>query len=158
MSAASPENRHYLAVVNTARLRPDADPLEVAKFTAAADPFMGRVLGIDPTLKAFVDPRENDLGNGVFGVPEARTNLTVWETPNDLLRFLREAHQAVYSRYGELFAPLGQAAVALWWTPAEYTPNFAEAEERLTRLREVGPTEFAFDLATSARFPAPSVS
>ena len=158
MSAASTENQHYLAVVNMAQLRPGYDPQELASFNAAADPFMGRVLRGNSALHAFVDPRESDIADTIFGSDDVRCNLTVWDTPQDLKLFLQEAHQAVYRRYRGLFTPIiGRAAVALWWTPETHTPNFAEAEERLTRLREVGPTEFAFDLATSANFPNPSI-
>jgi hypothetical protein len=157
MTKISTGNRHYLAVVNMAWLKPDADPQELAGFKAAADPFMGRVLRDNSALRAFVDPRESDLGDGIFSSNETMTNLTVWETPQDLLLFLRDAHQAVYRRYRELFAPMvGQAAVALWWTPEDHTPDYVEAESRLIRLREVGPTEYAFDFATVDDFPAPS--
>jgi hypothetical protein len=156
MSEVSTDNQHYLAIVNTALLRPDADPLEFKSFKAAADPFMARVLRDNTALRAFVDPRESDLGDGIFSGDESMNNLTVWETPQDLLLFLQEAHRAVYSRYRGLFTPIGEAAVALWWTPAELTPDYPEAEQRLLTLREVGPTEYAFDLATVDNFPAPS--
>lgn len=156
MSEISTDSRYYLAVVNMAPLKPDADPRELANFKAAADPFMSRVQSSNPALRAFVDPRESNLGSGIFSDNETFTNLTVWETQQDLLLFLQEAHQTVFRRYRELFAPIGQAAVALWWTPAEHTPDFTEAEEHLLKLREVGPTEYAFDFTTAVNFPAPS--
>lgn len=147
---------YHLAVVNTAQLVPNPDIGELAKFKAAADPFMARVLSGNTALKAFVDPRENDLGNGIFSGNDKMSNLTVWETPEDLSRFLKEAHQVVYSRYGGLFAPLGQAAVALWWTPEGHVPDYVEAEKRLLTLRERGSTQYSFDFSTARNFPAPS--
>lgn len=148
-------NSHFLAVVNTAKLSPDADQRELASFKAAADPFIDRVRETNSALRAFVDPRVSDLSQGLFSGDDTMVNLTVWNTPKDLVEFLRLTHQAVYSRYGRLFAPLGVAAVALWWTPKEHTPDYVEAESRLINLREVGPTPFAFDLATVDEFPAP---
>lgn len=156
MSETAANASHYLAVVNMATLRPDADPQELASFGAAIDPFVARAQRDNPSLIAFVDPRESpEIGDTMFGGAETINNLTVWDGPESLVAFLQEAHQAVLRRYRGLFAPVGQAAVALWWTPAEVTPGYVEAERRLMRLRQAGPTDYAFDLATSKDFPAP---
>ncbi len=39
-----------------------------------------------------------------------------------------------------------EAYTALWWVAAGTEPTVAEAEERVARLRRVGPTPYAFTL------------
>ena len=143
----------HLAVVNIARLHPEADPQELASFKRAADPFMAKVLGSNTKLRAFVDPRESDLRGTIFESDNTMVNLTVWETPQALLEFLGQSHQSVYRRYKDLFVPLGKTAVALWWVPEGVTPDYPEAETRLVSLQTAGPTTFAFGLAEANDFP-----
>ena len=51
---------------------------------------------------------------------------------------------------------MAEAQTALWWIPRGHTPTTDEAEERVIRLREFGPTPYAFTL--KEHFPAPGAA
>jgi Domain of unknown function (DUF3291) len=81
-------------------------------------------------------------------------NMSVWESIEDLREFVyRSSHLDVLSRRREWFATLAEAHQCLWWIPAGHIPTVAEAEERLTKLRENGPTPDAFNFRT--HYPSP---
>lgn len=72
-------------------------------------------------------------------------NLSVWETVEDLRRYVyRSAHAEVLRRREEWFQKFGAPVVALWWVPAGHLPSIDEARKRLAHLQENGPTAFAF--------------
>ena len=76
--------------------------------------------------------------------------MSVWESIDQLAEFVyRSAHVEVMRRRRQWFEHV-RLYQALWWVPAGHTPSIAEAEERLTHLREHGPTPHAFTF--KARF------
>ncbi|MFP5022331.1 DUF3291 domain-containing protein [Pseudonocardia phyllosphaerae] len=83
-------------------------------------------------------------------------NMSVWASVETLADFAYRdpAHLAVLRRKREGFTRLGSAHQVLWWVPAEHRPTVAEAEQRLTLLREHGPTPEAFTFRTT--FPPPT--
>jgi Domain of unknown function (DUF3291) len=77
-------------------------------------------------------------------------NMSVWETIDDLARFVyRSGHVDVMRRRREWFERIGIHMV-LWWVAVGHVPSVDEAEERLDHLREHGPTPHAFTF--KARF------
>ena len=56
-------------------------------------------------------------------------------------------------RRREFFERDSDATLALWWIPAGTLPTVADAEERLTLLRAIGPSPDAFTF--NRRFPPP---
>jgi hypothetical protein len=84
-------------------------------------------------------------------------NLSVWETLDDLMKFVyRGRHAEVLRSRREWFANFGKPFTTLWYVPAGKVPTIVEAMERLQSLQDHGPTPFAFDFKT--RFPVPTES
>src|SRR6516165_11847434 len=139
-----------LAQVNIAHLRAPLDSAELADFVNGLDPinaladhapgFIWRLQTEDgnaTSIRAF----EWAAGPGVGII----TNMSVWESVDALASFVyRSPHREVLRRRRRWFHPVGEATVVLWWVPGGHRPAVAEAEERLLRLRSVGPTPFAF--------------
>lgn len=50
------------------------------------------------------------------------------------------AHVAVLRQRRRSFSRMAEAHRAPWWVPVGYRPPVADAEDRLSRLRERGPT------------------
>ncbi len=73
------------------------------------------------------------------------------------------SHQLAQVNIARLAAPLGSeqladfvaAYTACWWVPTGHIPTTAEAESRLSPLREHGPTPEALTLRQD--FPAPAI-
>jgi heme-degrading monooxygenase HmoA len=81
-------------------------------------------------------------------------NMSVWTSVEALAAFVFSGeHRAIMKRRREFFEPMREAFQVLWWVPEGTTPTVAEAQERLTHLREHGPTTYAFTFRTP--FPAP---
>jgi hypothetical protein len=81
-------------------------------------------------------------------------NLSVWADLESLRAFMNcEQHLAVMERGGDWFVAQDQPTYVFWWIAASHRPTFDEARMRLDALREVGPTEQSFTLAT--HFPPP---
>ena len=79
--------------------------------------------------------------------------MSVWQDADSLHDFVyRTAHAPIMARRKEWFERMTEAYQVLWWIPAGHEPSVEEADERLTHLREHGPTEFAFTF--KQQFPA----
>jgi hypothetical protein len=65
-------------------------------------------------------------------------------------------HREIMRRRREFFVPMREAFHVLWWVEEGTLPTVAEAQERLTHLRDRGPTPSAFTFRTP--FPAPEGS
>ncbi len=84
-------------------------------------------------------------------------NMSVWTSLEALADFAyRSDHVRIMRQRREWFVPMAQAYQALWWVPAGHVPTVAEAEQRITHLREHGPTEHSFTFRSP--FPDPSRS
>lgn len=71
--------------------------------------------------------------------------LSVWETVEDLRRFVYRSHHVDYlKRRAEWFEPIEGYALVLWWIVEGSRPTVIEAKERLELLRERGPSPRAF--------------
>lgn len=84
-------------------------------------------------------------------------NMSVWESVETLAAYVySDTHRAVLRRRRTWFEkmPPAEYHTALWWITRGHTPTTAEAEERILRLREDGPTPYAFTLRE--HFPPPS--
>jgi hypothetical protein len=144
---------YQLAQVNVARLRAPLDDPMLAEFVANLEPVNAtaeRADGFVWRLREGADATSVK----VFDDPWLIVNMSVWRSPQQLLDFVYgDTHRAVLRRRREWFAQLAEAETALWWVPAGHEPAVAEAEDRLTSLRQHGPTEQAFTLRQL--FPAP---
>jgi uncharacterized protein DUF3291 len=92
-------------------------------------------------------PEGDEAGNAtaVFGNERALPNLSVWQSLEDLRRFVYEGlHAGALNRRTEWFEAARGPAYVLWWTPIGDRPDFAEAKRRLEHLSLHGPTPDAF--------------
>jgi len=134
----------HLAQVNIARPKAPVDSPLLAEFAALLDP----VNALADAAPGFVWRLEDDSGNAtaipVLGDASLIVNMSVWESVEALWDFVYSGgHLAVMRRRREWFKRI-EAFMCLWWVRAGHTPDVAEAEQRLLRLREQGPTPGAF--------------
>ncbi|MEV5929395.1 DUF3291 domain-containing protein [Streptomyces cellulosae] len=141
---------YELAQVNIARLRAPLDTPLLKDFVDSLDPVNADADAAD----GFVWRLQSDEGDAtaipVFDDPWLIVNMSVWRDPDALTAFMYQGrHREMLSRRREWFERVEEAMTALWWVPAGHRPAVAEAEDRLLRLRALGPTPYAFTLRTS---------
>ena len=141
------ERRYHIAQVNVGILKEPLDSPRLADFVAWLDP----INAIADQSRGFVWRLQTDEGNAtalrIFADSGASilVNMSVWESIEALVAYVySSAHVAVLRRRREWFEKLRESHMALWWVAAGHHPSIAEAEDRLGRLREVGPTPYAF--------------
>ncbi len=138
----------HLAQLNIARLKHPIDDSRIADFVANLE----RINGLAERSPGFVWRLKDESGNatdiGGFDDPSLIVNLTVWETPGHLEKFVwQTVHQRIYNRKSEWFSPEPEATFVMWWIAESHRPDIAEARERLERLRAHGDTNEAFGWA-----------
>ena len=144
----------HLAQFNIARWKVDPH-------SNAAEPFFGaldRINQLADHSSGFVWRLKSEEGDATsisaFDDPQLLINLSVWESIESLREYAyRSAHSTIMRRRAEWFDRMDQAHLALWWTPVGQVPDVDEAEQRLTHLRQRGPSERAFTFAKP--FPPP---
>jgi len=137
---------YVLAQVNVARLREPLDSPLLADFVAALDP----VNATADAAPGFIWRLQGEDGNATS------VRAFVWESVGALGAFVYSgAHRQVLRRRRRWFERMAEAYTALWWIPRGYLPTTEEAEARVLRLRESGPTPYAFTLRE--HFPPPDV-
>ena len=139
--------RYHLAENNLAWMRyPFEDP-RMAGMRDAID----RINRLGDRSPGFVWRFETEAGDAtgvrVLDDPRVLFNLTLWETIEDLRRYVyRSGHAAFFRRRREWFLPPPREPVALWWAPVGERPDVAEAMARIERLWRDGPSPAAFTL------------
>ena len=143
--------RYQLAQVNIARLRAPLDSAVLSDFVSALAPvnasadrapgFVWRLQTEDGDATAVRAFEWDEAGSaGVI------VNMSVWESVEQLADWVfRSMHREVLRRRRDWFAPVEEATVALWWVPLGHRPSTDEAEVRVRRIREHGPTEDTFN-------------
>ena len=144
---------YQLAQLNIGRLIAPVESPLVADFMALLDP----VNALADASPGFVWRLQTDEGNAtalhIYRDDSLNVNMSVWESKEALWNFVYSGeHLAVMRRRREWFTRIEQF-MCLWWVPAGHLPDIPEAEERLTHLREHGPTPAAFTFKTD--FPPP---
>ena len=144
----------HLAQVNLARPLEPLDSELLADFVAALDP----VNAVADGSPGFVWRLQTEEGNAtaipVLDDDSLIVNMSLWESIGALRAFVytSPAHLGVMKRRREWFERM-EFHMALWWVPAGHLPTVAEAEERLTLLRALGPSPDAFTFRR--HFPPP---
>jgi hypothetical protein len=136
-----------LAPLHTPKLRGFLAGLEKVNAAAeSSDGFVWRLVGEDGT---------DATDFRFFGDGWLIVNMSVWTSPDALNAYVYgEVHRPYLQRRREWFEHLTDAYSAMWWVPEGERPTIADAEERLTHLRENGPSPKAFTM--KERFPAPT--
>lgn len=147
---------YQLAQLNIARLSAPIDSPQLADFVAGLD----RINALADRSPGFVWRMQSEEGDAVardrFGA-DVVANLSVWEGIEPLRNFVyRSAHAEVMRRRREWFQRMREAYMVLWWMPSGRLPTVAEADRRLRRLREHGPSREAFMFKSP--FPAPDAA
>ena len=153
---------YLLAQVNIARMREPLDSPLLAGFVAALDP----VNAAADAAPGFVWRLQTEDGNATAvhafewdraGSAGVLVNMSVWESVEALAAYVySDTHRQVLRRRRHWFEQMAEARTALWWIPRGHTPTTDEAEERVIRLREFGPTPYAFTL--KEHFPPPDAA
>ncbi|MFI5802231.1 DUF3291 domain-containing protein [Streptomyces sp. NPDC051561] len=148
---------YALAQVNIARLKYPLTSPELKDFVDGLDP----VNAVADASDGFIWRLQTDDGDAtelrVFGDEWLIINMSVWRNVDALKAFMYAGrHRELLKRRYEWFERMQEAMAALWWVPAGHRPTVGEAEERLTTLRELGPTDAVFTL--NSLFPAPGTT
>ena len=148
----------HVAQLNIALPREPLDAPLLADFVAALEP----VNAAADRSPGFVWRLQGDDGDATgisaFGDDRLVVNLSVWESIEALRTFVYRdrAHLDVMRRRRAWFERLGEAFLVLWWIPAGELPTVADAEQRLTLLRAIGPSPDAFTFRRL--FPPPGAA
>lgn len=143
-----------LAQLNIARMKFEMESPDMKDFVDALDP----VNASADSSPGFVWRLQDESGNAtdqlIWDDPNWLVNMSVWEDLDSLKAFVRsKLHVDVMRRRREWFSEMVEAYVVLWWVPAGHQPTVAEAQARLEKLRENGPSPEAFSFAKP--FPPP---
>jgi heme-degrading monooxygenase HmoA len=141
----------HLAQLNIGRLVAPTDNPRVAEFMGALD----RVNGMGKRMPGFVwmmegsgEPGRGNTDIKLDGDPRFVANLTVWETPEALERFVWDTvHRQFHARRAEWFEVLGTQHFVMWWVPAGHRPTLDEGRDRLVHLDRHGDSDHAFGWA-----------
>jgi hypothetical protein len=145
-----------LAQLNLARMiHPLTDP-RMKEFVDGLDP----INALAEQSEGFVWRLQSESGNATdvhhpwSADPFLLVNMSVWETPEDLRRYVyRSGHMEYFQKRSEWFEKPVQAHYVLWWVPRGHIPSLEEAHERLEHYRTHGATPHAFWFGKL--FPAP---
>lgn len=137
----------HLAQFNIGRMIAPRGDARVAEFYDHLDEINAVADNSPGFVWRMVDEESNDATSirPYDGDPDMLVNLSVWESRETLFDYVyRSGHMDFVRRRREWFLPLGEVFTALWWIPEGTIPTLGEAMERLTHLRENGPTPYAF--------------
>lgn len=138
----------HLAQLNIGRLAGPTDDPRVADFMANLD----RINGIGKRMPGFVwmmegsgEPGRGNTEVKVGGDPQFVSNLTVWESPEALARFVwHTAHRRFHERRHAWFQVLKRPHFVMWWIEAGHQPALDEGLARLDYMTLHGESDHAF--------------
>ncbi len=147
----------HLAQVNIGLLRaPIEDPI-MEGFRSQLD----SINALADRSPGFVWRLQTEDGNALairpFADERMAINMSVWESLEALQQFVYgSAHVGQLRDRKQWFESIEGPILVLWWIPVGHIPTVADAQERLRRLKERGPSPEAFTFRTS--FPSPDGS
>lgn len=139
----------HIAQVNIGRVLGGPGDLRMADFYGN----LARVNALAERMPGFVWRLKDASGTSAMdlhwpGDPTMNVNMSVWESAEDLGRFVfQTVHRNIYARKHEFFETPRRPTVALWWVEVGHIPTLEEAKERLDHYVANGPSEFAFGWA-----------
>jgi len=139
----------HLAQVNIGRVLGGKDDPRMADFYDN----LARVNQMAERMPGFVWRLKDETGESAMslhwpGDPTMNVNMSVWETAEDLGRFVfQTVHRRIYARKADFFEMPKENTVALWWIEEGHIPTLEEAKDRLGHLNAHGPSDFAFGWA-----------
>ncbi len=149
-------SNYQLAQLNIAALKAPLDSPELKDFVDNLD----RINALAEGSAGFVWRLKGDGNDATSLRPlgeQIIVNMSVWRDVAALRDYVyRSGHVEIMRRRREWFTRMAEAYMVLWWVPAGHEPTIAEAVERLTLLREQGPTARAFTFGEA--FSAPDAA
>ena len=143
-------NDFVLAQLNIGRLIAPIDSPIVKEFTDFIDP----INKFSEESKGFVWRLKSDDGQSSsyvatpFDDDRIITNLTVWETLDDLKEFTyKTVHTYFIKSRRKWFEKMETPHLVLWWIPRGHIPTLEEGKVKLEQLKADGPTPNAFTIA-----------
>ena len=139
----------HLAQVNIGRVLGGPDDPRLADIYNN----LARVNAMAERMPGFVWRLKNESGESAVGLhwpgdESMAVNMSVWETADDLGRFVfQTVHRTIYARKHEFFETPKTNTAAMWWGEPGHTPTIAEAKERLDHLNAHDHSDFAFGWA-----------
>ena len=136
----------HLAQINIGRVLGGPDDPRMADFYDN----LARVNALAERMPGFVWRLKDESGDSAMalrwpGDPTMNVNMSVWETPEALGKFVfQTVHRKIYARKHEFFEMPDKPTVAMWWIPQGHIPTLEEAKERLDHYVAHGSSEFAF--------------
>ena len=144
--------RYNIAQVNIGKIRAELTDPVMAGFVNRLDEINALADGSPGFVWRLAGTENNATYLRPFDDPWMLLNMSVWESVEDLRRFVFEtSHRELLKQRHEWFEKLTDVYAALWWVPEGHTPIVDEAKQRLERLKRNGPTQFAFTLKTLVR-------
>ncbi len=138
----------HVAELNIGRLRHPIDDPRMADFVDN----LARVNAMAERMPGFVWRLVGDGSTGgaldlrPFPDPMLAVNLSVWQTVEDLERYVwQTVHKRFYNRKTEWFEPMAAHHFVMWLVPEGHHPDVAEAKARLDHLEAHGNSDEAFD-------------
>lgn len=145
----------HLAQINIAKIIGDniEDPV-MEKFVAQLDEVNALAEGSPGFVWRLKDEGNNATSLNPYNDNRIIVNMSVWETIDDLLKFVYHGrHAEVLRNRRDWFVNFGKPFTTLWYVRAGEKPSVEDAMVRLQSLQDKGPTSFAFDFRN--RFPEP---
>lgn len=139
-----PVDRH-LAEFNIAEAKYDLDDPRMADFVNNLD----RINAMAERMPGFVwrlkDEPEGSMAAAWDGNARLVDNLSVWETPEQLITFaFHTAHKQIYARRADWFPLMQSHHFVMWWIEPGHVPTREESQAKLRHLDDHGPTPDAF--------------
>jgi hypothetical protein len=148
---------YELAELNIGNMKEPLESPSMADFVAN----LARINALAEASPGFLWRLQTEEGDATALRPlgdNVLVNMSVWQDVASLRDYVyRSAHSDIMRRRREWFARTEQASVVLWWVPQGHRPSVPEAIERLTALREQGPSPRAFTFRQAYRAPDAAV-
>jgi hypothetical protein len=135
----------HLAQLNIARGLHPLDHPAMADFTNNLDRINELAEGSEGFCWRLKDDSNNATSIRIYNDDSIIVNMSVWKSIDHLFQFAYQSeHTSIFRRKKEWFHRLPEMHMVLWYVPAGHQPTVAEAEERLSWLRQNGDSPYAF--------------
>ena len=143
-----------LAQINVATLKYDLEDERVKGFVDNLDRINALAEAQDGFIWRLKDDNNNATSIQIFDRDDLLVNMSMWESVEALRAYvISDKHMTIMRRRAEWFFRPAEPTLVLWWQAADELPTVQLAENKLTHLREHGPSPQAFDFKT--QFPPP---
>jgi hypothetical protein len=146
-------SNYQLAQLNIGNLAAPLDSPQLKEFVDNLD----RINAVAESSPGFVWRLTGDGNDATSLRPlgdNVLVNMSVWCDAEALKNYVyRSPHTQIMKQRRQFFTRMKEAHMVLWWVPAGHQPTVAEAIERLTRLRERGPSPEAFTFGEAYSAP-----